>query len=73
MADTKPTIVLVHGAWADASSWAGSSSGCSARASRAPRRRTTCAARPRTPPMSAPISRRCQVPSSWSVTPMAAS
>ena len=23
MADTKPTIVLVHGAWADASSWAG--------------------------------------------------
>src|SRR5262245_18007884 len=23
MSDTKPTIVLVHGAWADASSWAG--------------------------------------------------
>ena len=40
----KPTIVLVHGAFADASSWSRVIPGCSARASRPRRPPTPCAA-----------------------------
>ena len=39
----KPTIVLVHGAWADASSWNAVAPSCRARASPCSPRRTCCA------------------------------
>ena len=42
-ADAKPTIVLVHGAFADASSWA-SSSGCNSRVTPSSRQRIRCEA-----------------------------
>ena len=70
----KPTIVLVHGAWADGSSWnavAAELQGQGFTVLAPPNLLRGVATTPRTSPRSSPSARA--VPSSWSATPTAAS
>ena len=52
--DTKPTVVLVHGSWADSSGWAGVITRLHDAAIPSSRRRTRCAGCPPTPRTCAP-------------------
>ena len=67
-----PTVVLVHGAFADASSWNGVIERLQAKGVRSRPRRTRCAGSPPTPPTSPRSSRRSRAPSSPSAIRTAA-
>ena len=62
----KPTVVMVHGAWADSSGLVPLGRAAAARASRSSRSPTLCGAHLPTPPTSAARSRPSTVPSSSS-------